>query len=185
MENGGYAPLLIIFLKIVLLQETLRRFERKLAELEPFPQISRYQSKTLRMKPKMHDRLSKRSAACLANFSEEVGQRNSVPRDVRYSSIEAASRSVLLSSREFVKRGFAVSSRLSALARRRSSKRREAVTRWWKKEDVGKKQRRVEGEGREGMCPKRRMHAETRKRYIRGLAAGDGRPGPSFFYLYV
>lgn len=43
----------------------------------------------------------------------------------------------------------------------------------------------VEGGGREGMCPKRRMHAETRKRYIRGLAAGDGRPGPSFFYLYV
>lgn len=37
--------------------------------------------------------------------------------------------------------------------------------------------------GGEGMCPKRRMHAETRKRYIRGLAAGDGRPEPSFFYL--
>lgn len=35
----------------------------------------------------------------------------------------------------------------------------------------------------EGMCPKRRMHAETRKRYIRGLAAGDGRPEPSFFHL--
>lgn len=35
------------------------------------------------------------------------------------------------------------------------------------------------------MCPKRRMHTETRKRYIRGLAAGDGRPKPSFFYLYV
>lgn len=35
----------------------------------------------------------------------------------------------------------------------------------------------------EGMCPKRRMHAETRKRYIRGLAAGDGRAEPSFFYL--
>lgn len=31
--------------------------------------------------------------------------------------------------------------------------------------------------GRNGMCPKRRMHGETRKRYIRGLAAGDGRPG--------
>lgn len=35
------------------------------------------------------------------------------------------------------------------------------------------------------MCPKRRMHAETRKRYIRGLAAGDRRAElePSFFYL--
>lgn len=41
------------------------------------------------------------------------------------------------------------------------------------------------GGGGRGMCPKRRMHAETRKRYIRGLAAGDGRPGPSFFHLYV
>lgn len=42
-----------------------------------------------------------------------------------------------------------------------------------------------DGGGGRGMCPKRRMHAETRKRYIRGLAAGDGRPGPSFFHLYV
>jgi len=33
------------------------------------------------------------------------------------------------------------------------------------------------------MCPKRRMHAETRKRYIRGLAAGDGRPGAIFLPL--
>lgn len=51
-------------------------------------------------------------------------------------------------------------------------------TREQKKEEDGS------GGGR-GMCPKRRMHAETRKRYIRGLAAGDGRPGPSFFHLYV
>lgn len=47
------------------------------------------------------------------------------------------------------------------------------------------KRRRKDGGGGRGMCPKRRMHAETRKRYIRGLAAGDGRPGPSFFHLYV
>lgn len=35
------------------------------------------------------------------------------------------------------------------------------------------------------MCPKRRMYAKTRKRYIRGLAAGDRRAElePSFFYL--
>lgn len=63
------------------------------------------------------------------------------------------------SSREFVKRGFA--------------ERKE------------KKKKKSGGRRREGMCPKRRMHAETRKRYIRGLAAGDGRAGPSFFYLYV
>lgn len=48
-----------------------------------------------------------------------------------------------------------------------------------------KERRRKNGGGGRGMCPKRRMHAETRKRYIRGLAAGDGRPGPSFFHLYV
>ncbi|KAL2750505.1 hypothetical protein V1477_001295 [Vespula maculifrons] len=42
-----------------------------------------------------------------------------------------------------------------------------------------------EGKRGGGMCPKRRMHGETRKRYIRGLAAGDGRPEPSFFHLYV
>lgn len=59
--------------------------------------------------------------------------------------------------------------------------------RWRKKKESGdqdKKQKKEEDGGR-GMCPKRRMHAETRKRYIRGLAAGDGRPGPSFFHLYV
>lgn len=38
---------------------------------------------------------------------------------------------------------------------------------------------------RGGMCPKRRMHAETRKRYIRGLAAGDGRPGGHLSSTYT
>lgn len=52
--------------------------------------------------------------------------------------------------------------------------------------DRDERQKKEEdGGGGRGMCPKRRMHAETRKRYIRGLAAGDGRPGPSFFHLYV
>jgi len=49
----------------------------------------------------------------------------------------------------------------------------------------GQEAKEEDGSGGRGMCPKRRMHAETRKRYIRGLAAGDGRPEPSFFHLYV
>lgn len=52
-------------------------------------------------------------------------------------------------------------------------------------EAAAERSKRESKEEGEGMCPKRRMHAETRKRYIRGLAAGDGRPRPSFFYLYV
>lgn len=40
------------------------------------------------------------------------------------------------------------------------------------REEVKRRRRRKEN----GMCPKRRMHAETRKRYIRGLATGDERP---------
>lgn len=52
-------------------------------------------------------------------------------------------------------------------------------------EVAAERSKRESKEEGEGMCPKRRMHAETRKRYIRGLAAGDGRPRPSFFYLYV
>lgn len=73
--------------------------------------------------------------------------------------------------------------------RRVSGGERDEETRWRKKKENGERderQKKVEdGGGGRGMCPKRRMHAETRKRYIRGLAAGDGRPGPSFFHLYV
>lgn len=66
-------------------------------------------------------------------------------------------------------------------------RRREEVAQEEKENgDRDERQKKEEdGGGGRGMCPKRRMHAETRKRYIRGLAAGDGRPGPSFFHLYV